>query len=136
MTHVSIFWRTTKCHPYHNTILFYIIQSRYRFYCRGDQNFLMLHQLILNLIKVIWSAIMHSFKSSAEETTYIRSACVLKGSVQRKLMPRLLYMIRKLFSRRWTAENKIVTFLKGQLTIYIKPLQRTVTVLCKGRNIF
>ena len=45
-----------------------------------------------------------------------------KGSVQQKLRPRFLYIIRKLLSRRWSAENKICTFLKGQLTIYIKPL--------------
>ena len=47
-----------------------------------------------------------------------------KGSVQRKLRPRLLYIIQKLFSWRWAAENKIFTFLKGQFAIYIKPLQR------------
>ena len=37
----------------------------------------------------------------------------LKGSVQQKLRPRLLNIIWKLFSRRWSAENKIFTFLKG-----------------------
>ena len=47
----------------------------------------------------------------------------LKGSVQQKLRPRLLYIIQKLFSWRWAAENKFFTFLKGQFTIYIKPLQ-------------
>ena len=46
--------------------------------------------------------------------------------VQRKLRPRLLYIIRKLLSRRCVAENKILTFLKSQFTIYIKPLQRTL----------
>ena len=49
---------------------------------------------------------------------------LLKGSVQRKLRPRLLYIIQKLFSWRWAAENKIFTFLNGQFAIYIKPLQR------------
>ena len=62
--------------------------------------------------------------------------CPLKGSVQRKLRPRLLYIIQNLFSWRWAAENKIFTFLKGQFTIYIKPLQRScsspVTFACKS----
>jgi len=60
---------------------------------------------------------------------------ILKGSVQRKLRPRLLCIIQKLLSRRWSAENKIFTFLKGQLTIYMKPLQWScpspVTFACK-----
>ena len=58
-----------------------------------------------------------------------------KGSVQRKLRPRLLYIIQKLFSWRCSAKNKMLTFLKGQFTIYIKPLQRScpspVTFACK-----
>ena len=57
---------------------------------------------------------------------FVLHTCILniKGSVQRKLRPRLLYIIQKLFSWRWAAENKIFTFLKGQFAIYIKPLQR------------
>ena len=51
---------------------------------------------------------------------------LVKGSVQQKLRPRLLYITRKLFSGRGVAENKVLTFLKGQFTIYIKPLQRTL----------
>jgi len=35
----------------------------------------------------------------------------LKGIVQRKLRSMLLYIIWKLFSRRWSADNKILTFL-------------------------
>ena len=53
-----------------------------------------------------------------------KSRYFIKGSVQRKLRPRLLYIIQKLFSWRWATENKIFTFLKGQFAIYIKPLQR------------
>ena len=69
----------------------------------------------------------------------------VKGSVQRKLRPRLLpyiyeHIIRKLFLRRRVAENKISTFLKGQFTIYLKPLQRTlhspVTFACKRYKSF
>ena len=30
-----------------------------------------------------------------------------------------MYIIPKLFTRRWSAANKILTFLKGQLTIFI-----------------
>ena len=50
---------------------------------------------------------------------------VLKGSVQRKLRPILLYIIQKLFTRRWTAKHLNFIFLKGQFTIFIKPLQRS-----------
>ena len=46
----------------------------------------------------------------------------LKGSVQRKLRPMLLYIIQKLFTRRWSAKHLNFIFLKGQFTIYIKPL--------------
>jgi hypothetical protein len=46
----------------------------------------------------------------------------VKGSVQRKLRTMLLYIIQKLFTRRWTAEHLNLIFLKGQFTIYIKPL--------------
>ena len=38
-----------------------------------------------------------------------------KGSVQRKLRPRLLYIVQKLFSRKWSNENKILIFFKGTL---------------------
>ncbi len=41
-----------------------------------------------------------------------------------QLRPMLLYIIRKLFSRRWTAEYLNFCLLKGHFTIYIKPLQR------------
>jgi len=37
----------------------------------------------------------------------------------------LLYIIQKLFTRRWSAENLNFIFLKGQFTINIKPLQRS-----------
>ena len=61
-----------------------------------------------------------------------------KGSFQRKLRPMLLYIIRKLFSRRWTAKYLNFSFLKGHFTIYIKPLQRScpspVTFACKCNN--
>ena len=60
---------------------------------------------------------------------------ILKGSVQRKLRPMLLYIIRKLFSRRWTAKYLNFCLLKGHFKIYIKPLQRScpspVTFACK-----
>ena len=63
---------------------------------------------------------------------------LLKGSVQQKLRPRKLYIILKLFSRRCVTENKILTFLNGQFTIYIKPSQRTlhspVTFACKCKK--
>ena len=36
-----------------------------------------------------------------------------KGSVKQKLRPMLLYIIRKLFSRRWSAGNFFFYFLKG-----------------------
>ena len=59
----------------------------------------------------------------------------VKGSVQQKLRPMLLYIIQKLFSRRWTAKYLIFFLLKGHFTIYIKPLQRAcpspVTFACK-----
>jgi len=50
----------------------------------------------------------------------------IKGSVQRKLRPMLLYIIQKLFLRRRTAEHLNFSLLKGHLTIYIKPLQRSL----------
>jgi len=37
----------------------------------------------------------------------------------------LLYIIQKLFTRRWSAEHFNLIFLKGQFTIYIEPLQRS-----------
>ena len=43
------------------------------------------------------------------------SGHLFKGSVQQKLSPRLLYIMRKLFIRRMVGENKILTFLKGTL---------------------
>ena len=43
-----------------------------------------------------------------------------KGSVSRVLRWVLLYIIQKLFSRPIIASHKILTFLKGQFTIYIK----------------
>ena len=46
----------------------------------------------------------------------------LKGTVSRKLRPRLLYIIKKLFSRPIIAGHKILILLKGQFTIYIKQL--------------
>ena len=49
----------------------------------------------------------------------------VKGSVQRKLRPMLLYIILKLFSRRWTAKYLNFCLLKGHYAIYIKPLQRS-----------
>ena len=50
--------------------------------------------------------------------------CCFKGSVQQKLRPMLLYIIQKLFTRRWSTERLNFIFLKDQFTIYIKPLQR------------
>ena len=44
----------------------------------------------------------------------------IKGSVSRVLRWVLLYIIQKLFSRPIIASHKILTFLKGQFTIYIK----------------
>ena len=44
------------------------------------------------------------------DPSYFSWDSTFKGSVQRKLRPRLLYIIQKLFSWRWTAENKIFTF--------------------------
>jgi len=45
---------------------------------------------------------------------------MVKGSVSRVLRWVLLYIIQKLFSRPIIASHKILTFLKGQYTIYIK----------------
>jgi hypothetical protein len=62
-----------------------------------------------------------------------------KGSVQPELRPMLLYIIRKLFSRRYVADDKILKLLKGLFTIYKKPLQRTlprlVTFACKSNKL-
>ena len=44
----------------------------------------------------------------------------LKGNVSRVLRWVLLYIIQKLFSRPIIASHKILTFLKGQFTIYVK----------------
>ena len=61
-----------------------------------------------------------------------------KGSVQRKLRPMLLYIIQKLFLRRWATKYLNFCWLKGHFTIYIKPLQRAcpspVTFACKCNN--
>ena len=43
---------------------------------------------------------------------------LIKGSVQWKLRPRLLYIIWKLFKRKWSTEHLNLILLKGQLTIY------------------
>ena len=63
---------------------------------------------------------------------------LIKGSVQRKLRPMLLYIIQKLFARRWTAKYLNFCLSKGHFTIYIKPLQRScpspVTFACKCNN--
>ena len=43
-----------------------------------------------------------------------------KGSVSRQVRHRLLYIIRKLFSRPIIAGHKILILLKGQFAMYIK----------------
>ena len=55
----------------------------------------------------------------------VRIIVLFKGSVQRKLRPRLLIAIGALFERVRVSENKISTFLMGHFTIYIKTLQCT-----------
>ena len=50
----------------------------------------------------------------------------LKGSVSRVLRRVLLYIIQKLFSRPIIASHKILTFSKGQFTIYIKQAGATL----------
>jgi hypothetical protein len=44
----------------------------------------------------------------------------VKGTVSQELRHRLLYIIRKLFSRPIVASHKILILLKGQLAMYIK----------------
>ena len=46
---------------------------------------------------------------------------LLKGTVSQELRHRLLYIIRKLFSRPIVALHKIYILLKGQFTINKKP---------------
>ena len=46
----------------------------------------------------------------------------LKGTVSRDGRWGLLYINRKLFLRRIVADDKILIFLKGHFTIYIKQL--------------
>ena len=46
---------------------------------------------------------------------------MIKGSIQRKLRPRLLYLIGMLFSRPIIAGHKIYFLLKGHFTIFKKP---------------
>ena len=62
----------------------------------------------------------------------------LKGTVSREIRHRLLYIIQKLFLRRWTAKYLNFCLLKGHFKIYIKPLQRAcpspVTFACKCNN--
>ena len=43
-----------------------------------------------------------------------------KGTVSRELRHRLLYIIRKLFSRPIIASHKILILLNGQFVMYIK----------------
>ena len=56
-------------------------------------------------------------KDGSEPPVY--GSCI-KGSVQRKLRPMLLYIIRTLSLRRWTAKYLNFCLLKGHFTIYIK----------------
>jgi len=60
------------------------------------------------------------WKTREEERKPEGDASFLKGSVSRVLRWVLLYIIQKLFSRPIIALHKILTFLKGQFTIYIK----------------
>ncbi len=46
----------------------------------------------------------------------------IKGTVSRDTRWGLLYIKRKLFSRRGVADDKILTFLKSHFTIYMKQL--------------
>ena len=57
---------------------------------------------------------------------------LLKGSVHQKLRPRLLYIIQKLFTRKWSAKHLNFYFVKGpQLlaTIY----KKTCSGPCTGQ---
>jgi len=51
----------------------------------------------------------------------LQSKFMLKGTVSRELRHRLLYIIRKVFSRPIVASHKIYILLKGQFTINKKP---------------
>jgi len=51
---------------------------------------------------------------------YSEKKITVKGTVSRELRPRLLYIIRKLFSRPIIAGHKIYILLKGHFTIYMK----------------
>ena len=57
----------------------------------------------------------------------LRKIFCVKGSVQRKLRPMLLYIIWKVFSRRRTAGHLNFSLLKGHFTIYIKPFSGPCT---------
>ena len=50
----------------------------------------------------------------------IQEILLVKGSVQQKLRPMLLYVIRKLFSRPIINGHQIYILLKGQFAMYIK----------------
>ena len=67
--------------------------------------------------------------SLENHTTIGTVYCRFKGTVSRELRPRLLYIIRKLFSRPFVASLKIFILLKGQFAMYIpcKTLQRKLS---------
>ena len=70
-------------------------------------------------LKVQYTAkLTHAFEANQQNLK--QPSNLLKRSVQRKLRPMLLFIIQKLFTRRWTAEH-----INFQFTIYIKPLQRS-----------
>ena len=85
------------------------------------------NNIFVNIITktIIFEKIFYgiTINSWTKQSSKISCFSPFKWSVQQKLRPMLLYIIWKLFSRRWTAKYLNFCLLKGQFTIYIKPLQ-------------